>query len=416
MDTTYKICILGKDNTPKQIIVFAKNMEDVDADINVVFNDKEREFIQSNSIPIKYSPLQIHKDDSISTIKNKLLKEIDFIVSYQEVYLFSNIENPYKNMQIVFDNLSGKGDFIDRATYEQFLINFGISDNILEGLNENKSRFFLEDLQAIKTDSIFYKMSIGKRYRMAHDELFSANPFDILKTTKLNHKSTNPLESFENQLLLNNNGGKFIDNTMFVCFAEDVLEYIDETGLDPDVIISLYYPLLTKFDIVDIDSLLEKRDELVKKTKKIASDYAFKIYESVDILYDTYNNRLKDLQYESKGVTVFSLFIHPDAKNILPLDSIFKNVHSTKIIPFIKYNPGFRHENIYRFYSEDITKYGTKIPFLSPKNILKLAKETGKKKQISFSIENEKGDFYIDIQTNGDIHISGSNFRINRNV
>jgi len=359
MDTTYKICILGKDNTPKQIIVFAKNMEDVDADINVVFNDKEREFIQSNSIPIKYSPLQIHKDDSISTIKNKLLKEIDFIVSYQEVYLFSNIENPYKNMQIVFDNLSGKGDFIDRATYEQFLINFGISDNILEGLNENKSRFFLEDLQAIKTDSIFYKMSIGKRYRMAHDELFSANPFDILKTTKLNHKSTNPLESFENQLLLNNNGGKFIDNTMFVCFAEDVLEYIDETGLDPDVIISLYYPLLTKFDIVDIDSLLEKRDELVKKTKKIASDYAFKIYESVDILYDTYNNRLKELQYESKGVTVFSLFIHPDAKNILPLDSIFKNVHSTKIIPFIKYNPGFRHENIYRFYSEDITKYGT---------------------------------------------------------
>jgi len=408
MDTTYKICILGKDNRPKQIFVFTNNTEDAD---NNIFNDVERDFIQTNSIPIKYSSQQIHKDDSISTIKNKFLKEIDFAVSYQEVYLFSNIENPYKNMQTVFDNLSGNGDFIDKSTYEQFLINFGVSDNVIETVNETKSRFFLEDIQAIKSDSIFYKISIGKRYRIAHDELFSANPFDILRTTKLNHKSTNPIESFENQLLLNNNGGKFIDNTIFVCFAEDVLEYVNETGLDNDVIISLYFPLLIKYEIINTDSLLEKRDELVIKTKKIASDYAFKTYGSVDILYDIYNKRLKDLQYESKGVSVFSLYIHPDAKNILPLDSIFKNVHSTKIVPFIKYNPGFRNENIYRFYSEDITKYGTKIPFLSAKNILKLAKETGKKKQISFSIENEKGDFYIDIQTNGDIHISGSNFR-----
>jgi hypothetical protein len=408
MDTPYKFCILGKDNTPKQMIVFSNNTENADSSI---FNDKEREFIETNSIPIQFSNQQIHKDDSISTIKNKFLKEIDFAVSYQEIYLFSNIENPYKNLQMVFDNISGKGDFIDRSTYEQFLINFGISDIIIETLDDHKSRFFLEDVQKIKNDSFLYKLSIGKRFRIVHDELFSANPFDILKTTKLNHKSTNPLESFENQLLLNNNGGKFIDNTIFVCLAEDVLEYIYETGLNAEIIVSLYFPLLIKYDIIDTDLLLKKRGELVKKTKKIASEYIFKTYESVDMLYNIYNNRLKELQYESKGITIFSLFIHPDVKNILPLDTIFKNVHSTKTIPFIKYNPGFRHENIYRFYSEDITKYGTKIPFLSPKTILKLAKETGKKKQISFSIENENGDFYIDIQTNGDIHISGNNFR-----
>ena len=408
MDTSYKICILGKDNMPKQMIVFSNNTENADASI---FNDKEREFIESNSIPIQFSKQQIHKDDSISTIKNKFLKEIDFAVSYQEIYLFSNIENPYKNLQVVFDNISGKGDFIDRPTYEQFLINFGISDTVIEKVDEQKTRFFLEDVQKIQNDSLFYKLSIGKRFRMVHDELFSANPYDILKTTKLNHKSTNPLESFENQLLLNNNGGKFIDNTIFVCLAEDVLEYMNESGLKSDIVVSLYFPLLTKYDILNTESLLDKRGELVKKTKKNASEYMFKTYQSVDILYDIYNNRLNDLQYESKGITVFSLFIHPDVKNILPLDTIFKNVHSTKTIPFIKYNPGFRHENIYRFYSEDITKYGTKIPFLSPKTILKLAKETGKKKQISFSIENENGDFYIDIQTNGDIHISGNNFR-----
>jgi hypothetical protein len=34
-----------------------------------------------------------------------------------------------------------------------------------------------------------------------------------------------------------------------------------------------------------------------------------------------------------------------------------------------------------------------------------------KKKQISLSVENSAGDFYIDIHTNGDVYISGNNFR-----
>ena len=413
MDTVYKVCLLGKNNQVKEIIVFSKEVNEEASD--TLFNSKEQDFIEKNNIPIKFSKIVFHKDDSIATIKNKILKEIDFIVSYHELYLFSNIENPYKNLQVVFERVSGKDDFITRNQFEQLVINLGIPSKVLNKIDISKSQFLFEDLHeikdGIKDDSSYYKLSIGKKFRMVHDELFSANPYDILKTTRLQHKSTNPLESFENQLLLNNNGGKFIDNTIFVCFAEDLLEYTQENEFDNELIISLYFPLLVKQEVFDIESLLQKRENLIKKTKKITSNFVFDTYEKVDLFYDIYNEKITELPYISKGVSVFSIIIHPDFKHLLPLDIIFKNIHSTKVIPFIKYNPGFRRENIYRFYSEDITKYGTKIPFLSPKTILKLAKETGKKKQISFSIENENGDFYIDIQNNGDITISGNNFK-----
>jgi hypothetical protein len=413
MDTVYKVCLLGKNNEVKQIIVFSKEVNEEASDS--LFNSKEQDFIEKNNIPIKFSKFVFHKDDSITTIKNKILKEIDFAVSYYELYLFSNIENPYKNLQVVFESVSGKSEFITRSQFEQLVVNLGIPSKVLDKIDISKTQFILEDLLSIqdgmKDDSSYYKISIGKKFRMAHDELFSANPYDILKTTRFNHKSTNPLESFENQLLLNNNGGRFIDNTIFVCFTEDVLEYSKENAFDSELIISLYFPLLIKEEVVDMESLLKKRENFIKKTKKNTSKFIMDTYEKVDLFYNIYNEKITDLPYISKGVSVFSIIIHPDFKHLLPLDIIFKNIHSTKVIPFIKYNPGFRRENIYRFYSEDITKYGTKIPFLPAKTILKLAKETGKKKQISFSIENENGDFYIDIQNNGDITISGNNFK-----
>ena len=416
IDISYKICFLGKDNKVNEVIVFSNQTDSENADFH--FSEQEQSFIESNSIQVKFSKQKIHKDDSISCIKNKILHEIDFKVSYYELYLFSNILIPFSSMNLekIFENISGKGDSISQEKFKQFLVNYGLSNKIAENIDEQKQKYFLDDFLAIrkwldKTDMFHYKTSIGKKFRI-HDEMFSANPYDIFNTTKLEHKSANPLESFENHLLMNTNGGDFIDHTIFVCFAEDVLEFAEDEGLELPVITSLYFPFLMKNNILDVETLQKKRSsELIKKSRKMASKRVFRQYESVDLFYNIRRSRLTELNYVSRGIDVFSLIIHPGFKHLLPLDIIFKNVHSTKEIPFIKYNPGFRRENIYRFYSENITKYGTKIPFLPAKTIIKLAKETGKKKQISFSVENERGDFYIDIQTNGDIHISGNNFK-----
>ena len=91
--------------------------DDIDANVN----SKPVAISRAKALGINVNPSSHTK-----TIKNKILKELDFVVSYHELYLFSNIENPYKNIQSIFDNVSGSNDFIERNKFEQLLINLGI--------------------------------------------------------------------------------------------------------------------------------------------------------------------------------------------------------------------------------------------------------------------------------------------------
>ena len=84
-----------------------------------------------------------------------------------------------------------------------------------------------------------------------------------------------------------------------------------------------------------------------------------------------YNNKL---EYIEQGIRVIELNIHPHNKFNFPLDIIFKLIHATKDIPFIKFNPGMRQENIYKLYSEKKSITGKKIPYLSKGIIFKLLK------------------------------------------
>jgi len=392
---------LGKDRVPTEDIVFNGTGRE----------DKGFSESDTETIPTRYSSQQIHRDDSISTVKNKILREVGFEFSYHELYLFSHITKEY-DLKTIFENLAGKNDYLKRVEFTQLVTNLGLMS---VDWDSDRDRFFLDDLYGFESEfekgSVFYKISIGKQFRGLHHELFSADPYDIRRGTKIVQTSTNPLESFENQLLLNNHRGMFEENRIYACFAEDVMEYGEEVGLDGEETVSLYFPLLKQRGVTDTESLTKMRGTLLTETKKRASKYVFNLYDSVDMFHDMYRHRTEDMEYMEKGVEVVSFFIHPKSKHVLPLDIIFKNVHATKSVPFIKYNPGSRRENIYRFYCESITKYGTKIPFLPARTILKLAKETGKNKQISFSVESLTGDFYIDILNNGDIHIAGNNFK-----
>ena len=409
MTTVYKVCLLGKEGAVKEIIVFSKGSPEDQTESP--FSEKERAFIEAESIPVRFSHNEIYVDDSISVIKHKIIKAMQDPMSYHELYLFSHI----RKANIYNTILSNVKSSLSIDEYKQLLVNLGATSDVLMSIDTNKKEYSTEDLveldELLRDQTDFYKVSIGKRFRSSHNELFSANPYDMLATQsggKLwTQLSTNPLESFENQLLLNNNGGKFLENTLFVCFAEDVLDYCVSNNIDGTWATSIYFPLLAKEDIYDMDSLTEKKRQLQTTTKKMSPAQN----ESIDILHDIYRERISELPFLTTGADVFSIILRPDFKHILPLDVIFKNVHATKTIPFIKYNPGPRRENIYRLYSETVTKYGTKIPFLPAKTIIKLAKETGRNRQISFSVESERGDFYIHIFTNGDISISGNNFR-----
>ena len=133
---SYKICLLGKDNNVKEIIVFSG--ENTENTSEIVFSEKELEFIETNQIPVKTIKQRIHTDDSISTIKNKIVKELDFSVSYYELYLFSHIHAPPKNIETVFASLSGKNEYITENILKQLFINLDISDeSVLTKIKES---------------------------------------------------------------------------------------------------------------------------------------------------------------------------------------------------------------------------------------------------------------------------------------
>jgi len=105
----------------------------------------------------------------------------------------------------------------------------------------------------------------------------------------------------------------------------------------------------------------------------------------------------------------FDIGLKTEFVNLLPLDSIFKNIHATLKIPFIKYNPGFRRENMYRLYSRDIYSNGRRKPFLDAVTIRKLSKETGKSGEISlytnFQFKTMDVKLYIDFQKDGSLRV-----------
>ena len=399
-----KVCLLGKEGVVKEIIVFSRGNQPESP-----FNEKEQNFIDQQNIPVRVVDSEIYIDDSISVIKHKILKILENPMAYHEIYLFSHIHK-----EDLHKVLLGSKTVLTPPEYKQLLVNLGATSEILSSISTEKMEYDTEDLAHLDEvlHNELYKISIGKRFRTSHNDLFSPNPFDILSSSVREpiwrQQSSNPLESFENQLLLNNYGAQFIDDTIFVCFAEDVIDYCSLNAIDTEWAMEIYFPLLARENITTADELERAKKSLITKTKKTAPTAK---NDTIDILYDIHREQLVKPSFLNVGVSVFSMILHPNFKHILPLDVIFKNVHATKEIPFIKYNPGPRRENIYRLYSEAVTKYGTKIPFLPAKTIIKLAKETGKIRQISFSVESEAGDFYINILTNGEIHISGNNFK-----
>jgi hypothetical protein len=122
------------------------------------------------------------------------------------------------------------------------------------------------------------------------------------------------------------------------------------------------------------------------------------------MFYDIYKNTQNDFEYKVNGVRRFEIAIKPSYSFVMPIETIFKNVHATPKYKFMKLNLGMRRENIFRIYSDKISKTGRKIPALPREKINSLSKNMGKQKQMSVFVEDS--NLSIDIDADGTIYIS----------
>ena len=221
--------------------------------------------------------------------------------------------------------------------------------------------------------------------------------------------------------------GALCNNNIYICFAEEVLEYastIDDTNAQ--YMLNIYYPVLrAKYNITTIEQLLANKIKLYDEQQQLIND-SFNAYnERVDLLYDIYYNKTDELNYQdnSPGILKLSFIIHPTQKINMPLETLFKLIHSSMNLPMVKYNPGNGQENIYRFFTNAYAKNGKRVPYLYTTNknrrgkIIYISKRIAKKRRVAYYIEyNYDGTQYAidcEFETNGNIIITALLNKIN---
>lgn len=391
----YIVYIQNATNTSSHAIVFSKGVQ------------IKLDQVDSGITPI-YSQMEIHADDSIHVIKKKILRELisnhQIDAVYDEMYLYAYTKQIHTINSLFLSLIDVGKDSISR----QMLLDLATRMNLAISADEIKTdQIRFEEFQQILSSTnqdIYMKTALGVVFSdTAATAAFEPDPF-LYKTIDVQQREkieTN-MKMMDNSLLLNTN--KIADNRIYLCLASTLLSTIEKEE-DQQHAISLYYKYLHHRQIRTKPALTQQYGELKKETDKMLDLKMFQIYDSVQLFYDIHENKTRELEYEERGIKNLTFRIKSNYNIVLPLDIVFRNIHASKMIPFIKFNPGNRRENLYRLYYEHLSKTGKKIPYLDAKTIMRLSRDMGKLKQIAIYteqyIDGVKYPFQLNIESNG---------------
>ena len=362
-----------------------------------VFTDQEIEKINSKNISVIFSEQMIHFDDSIGTIKIKILNELKKDISLEEIYLFCQKIETLHSVSLYQSLTQNKKIELTKIRLDQFLSNIVKEENGEKFLlPENKDVYSFDDILNMKIDGKKYVINkvLGQKFFIIENEYpFVCNPYQLSGYDSFFEKSIRKsLSTLNSHLLLND--GQIIDNNIYLCLASDVLNYVSTKGVSEETTIKVYYPFLYNKNINNLDDLIEKEEELMESNKKILNSKTLNLFKTVDMFYNIYYLRKNELNYISNGIKYIKFNMLPIFDIKIPIEIIFKVIHATEDNPLIKYNPSSRQEKIYRLYTgHKISTDGRKIPFLKKATIFKVMKIIGKTKSVALYIEHKMGDF-----------------------
>ena len=355
-----------------------------------IFTENEINDINSKKIHIQFSEQKIHYDDSISTIKIKILSELKKHISLDEIYLFCKKEESLSSISLYQSITQNKKLELTRVRLEQFM------SNIVSDINgrkfippPQKDVYTFDDILEMKIEGKTYITNkvLGQKFFIVENEYpFVCNPYDVTNYDSFFERNARKsLSTLNSHLLLNS--GNIINNNIYLCLAEDVLEFVSKQEISQENTIKIYYPFLYNKNITSLEELQSNNEKLIESTKQIITDKTTDLFKTIDMFYDVYNLKKTELKYVNKGIKYIKAIIKPDFDINIPLEVIFKIIHATEKNPLIKYNPSTRQENIYRLYTDKISTDGRKIPYLKKANIFKLMKTIAKSKSVSVYIE-----------------------------
>ena len=346
----------------------------------------------------------LHEDDTIDTLKRKIIAVFDEELAYDAVYIYVTQQKRFVP-EILYRELSQSRKIpITYQRLSNFLLNIEDHDAMLKKMKD-KNDFTVADLYHLGLDKPhLVNIPVGQLFR-GHKSIpypYVVNPMKL--KTKLNEDTF--LQEHASSMVTTTNSslvmdiGNIHENIFHVISADTLFKHMESHELDSNT--EIYFPFLEKAGIKTIKDFEKKREKLLEKNKTLLSEKVEKIFESVDLFYDL----AKSSRYPSlsSGIVEYNIMMHQIIDIILPLEQLFKIIHSTKDMPFVKLNPGFRRENLLRLYSEERTIDGTKIPYMSKAMIIKLIKLIGKSSTLSFFLDESLA---CSIYENGTVQIMG---------
>ena len=313
--------------------------------------------------------LEVHIDDTIDNLKNKLSRLLNKdIKHYYLFYKKRKVVNPYD----IYNKLSlNNTKPVDRQMFVSFCINHNITP-------EEKDDYDIDDFLKLNLSEVEVNEPIG-----IENKSFIVNPFDNIFNYYEN------VQSVSTTLLMNYNAKK-----IYICLAEDVYPYLESNGLELEHTINVYFPYLFSEQIFKLDQ------------SKFVDKY-IKYDEMIDFHYKIFNPELATKQM---GISSINLVIYTKQSFIFPSEIFFRLLQSTQDIPLIKLNPGKKQENIYRIYSPKISENGNKVPFLKKKRIIKIMNTCKKENTLYYIIDYLHKDkilnVIIEINREGHIYVT----------
>jgi hypothetical protein len=347
---------------------------------------------------------------------NKTYSTGIYSLSIDELYLFGKSNKDLDMIKFYQDVTNNEKIPLTKELFFQHVTNISADPYILESTSDlsnplNKDVFNYDDWMSVSKSGIRELfVPIGMEFQDTYDFRYPSNPYhNQLWTQPLRYEmsQTNQLLTFNKSILLD-----YTESTnIFVCLAKDVYKHANNAHIPTEYFCNLYFPFLQKRGLNTTTKLSTSALEISDETYTQISSKSFTIKNDIiDTYREIYWTRQdgSDLPYIERGITQYSLTIRAnDYSHDIPMDLLFRNLHATPIIPFIKYNPGNRRENMYRLFYKEISTDGRKIPSLDESVVMRLSRETGKGRQISLYIHNDP-PMYMNINMNSEIEIYGS--------
>jgi len=372
------------------------------------FDENDLMYLNTFGTIITFVDNVINSDDTIETIKLKLIQAInettsqDQQICFEEIYMYGLAPSILNKLELFINLTNNNKNDLTRNMLINYFKNIYEGYNILNNL-EIKEIYSYDSINYINTTNIHEYKSLGQSF-IKYYQNFIVNPYNYEKNLT---KQTSDIITINNYNMLFEYN---VRNTIFVCLASEFFK-LTKNIEDDELLIKIYFNSLYLKNIVNVRDFNTKKIELIKKTTELFNNENFKNKNDFLFLLETINVNTSSLKYENSGIIYININIHSTINSNISLETIFKLFTSSELYPFVKYNPGKKLENLYRLYC-DKTNNKKKIPMLSKTLILKYAKSLGKAHTITFYINskeelfiNNVNEFIIELEDTGIINV-----------